>query len=106
MKRGAARLGQKVRALRRRQKLSQSELAERLGISASYLNLIENNHRPLTSPLLIRLAQSFELDLSSFAADDDSRLAAELLEALSDPLFEAEEVLASEIRELPNQNPA
>jgi predicted transcriptional regulator/transcriptional regulator with XRE-family HTH domain len=104
--RGAGRLGQKVRALRRREKLSQSELAVRLGISASYLNLIENNHRPLPSALLIRLAQMFELDLQSFAADDESRLAAALIEALADPLFEAEEVLASDVRELPSQNPA
>ena len=34
------RLGAKVRTLRRRESLSQVQLAERLGISASYLNLI------------------------------------------------------------------
>jgi predicted transcriptional regulator/transcriptional regulator with XRE-family HTH domain len=99
-------LGQKVRALRRREKLSQSELATRLGISASYLNLIENNHRPLPSGLLIRLAEMFEVELHSFADDDESRLTAALFEALSDPLFEAEEVLANDVRELPSQNPA
>jgi hypothetical protein len=106
MARKGARLGQKVRALRRREKLAQSELAARLGISASYLNLIESNHRPLPSALLIRLAQMFDLDLQSFGADDDSRLAAALVEALSDPLFESEELLASDVRELPTQNPA
>src|SRR5690348_14159423 len=74
-------LGAKLRALRRRENLTQVELAERLQISASYLNLIENNRRPLTAPLLIRLAQTFQLDLQSFGADDDSRLAADLLEA-------------------------
>lgn len=100
------RFGQKVRALRRREKLSQSELAARLGISASYLNLIENNHRALTSALLLRLAEMFDLELHAFAADDESRLTAELFEALSDPLFEAEEVLANDVRELPSQNPA
>ena len=39
--------GAKVRALRRRENLSQAELARRLGVSASYLNLIESNRRPL-----------------------------------------------------------
>ena len=51
-------LGAKVRALRRREHMTQVDLAERLGVSASYLNLIENNRRPLTAPLLIRLALS------------------------------------------------
>jgi hypothetical protein len=101
----STRLGQKVRALRRREKLTQSELAARLGISASYLNLIENNHRPLPSALLIRIAQMFEVELHSFAIDDESRLTAALFEALSDPLFEADEVLASDVRELPGQSP-
>lgn len=106
MSRELARLGQKVRALRRREKLTQSELAARLGISVSYLNLIENNHRPLPSALLIRLAQMFDVELTSFAVDDESRVTAALFEALSDPVFEAEEVLASDVRDLTNQNPA
>jgi predicted transcriptional regulator/DNA-binding XRE family transcriptional regulator len=106
MPRDNAHLGQKVRALRRREKLTQNELAARLGISASYLNLIENNHRPLPSALLIRLAQMFDVELHSFAVDDESRLTAALFEALSDPIFEADEVLAGDVRELPGQNPA
>lgn len=106
MSRETTRLGQKVRALRRKEKLTQSELATRLGISASYLNLIENNHRPLPSALLIRLAQLFDVELHSFAVDDESRLTTALFEALSDPVFEADDVLASDVRELPGQNPA
>src|SRR5260370_42124735 len=51
------RFGGKIRALRRREGLSQVQLAERLGISASYLNLIESNTRPLPASLLIKLAQ-------------------------------------------------
>ena len=39
--------GGKVRALRRREGLSQVQLADKIGISPSYLNLIENNRRPL-----------------------------------------------------------
>ncbi|HEY8041425.1 MAG TPA: helix-turn-helix transcriptional regulator, partial [Polyangiaceae bacterium] len=37
------RLGAKVRSLRRRENLTQVQMAERLGISPSYLNLIESN---------------------------------------------------------------
>src|SRR5256885_509912 len=73
-KEGGARLGAKVRALRRRENLSQVQLAERLGVSPSYLNLIENNRRPLPAALLIRLAQLFGADLHSFASDEDGRV--------------------------------
>ena len=83
------RLGPKVRALRRRESLSQVQLAERLGISPSYLNLIESNRRPLPAALLIKLAQLFGVDLHAFGADDDARLVSDLLEAFSDPLFDA-----------------
>jgi predicted transcriptional regulator/transcriptional regulator with XRE-family HTH domain len=98
-------LGAKVRALRRRENLTQVELAERLGVSPSYLNLIENNRRPLTAPLLIRLAQIFQLDLHSFATSDDSRLAADLLEALGDPLFEHHGLTNQDVRELASSSP-
>src|SRR6185369_17772279 len=98
-------LGAKVRALRRRENLTQVQLAEKLDISASYLNLIENNRRPLTAPLLIRLAQEFHLDLHTFAASDDSRLAADLLEAFGDPLFESHGLTNADIRELSTTMP-
>jgi predicted transcriptional regulator/transcriptional regulator with XRE-family HTH domain len=99
------RLGNKVRALRRQSKLSQGELASRLGISASYLNLIENNHRPLPAALLIRLVQLFQVQLSSFDADEESRLSEALFETFSDPLFEEQDVPANDVRELAASSP-
>jgi len=102
----AARLGAKVRGLRRRENLSQADLAERLGISPSYLNLIENNNRPLPAPLLIRLAQLFGVELHTFAADEDGRLVTGLFEALADPLFESQDVLSTEVRDLATNSPA
>ena len=100
------RLGAKVRALRRRESLSQADLAERLDISPSYLNLIENNHRALPAPLLIRLAQLFGVELHTFAVDEDGRLAAGLFEALADPMFENQDVLQNEVRDLASDSPA
>lgn len=98
-------LGSKVKALRRRESLTQVQLAERLGVSPSYLNLIENNRRPLTAPLLIRLAQCFQVDLHTFAASEDSRLAADLLEAFGDPLFDTHGLTNADIRELSISSP-
>jgi predicted transcriptional regulator/transcriptional regulator with XRE-family HTH domain len=100
------RLGAKVRALRRREGLSQAQLAGRLGVSASYLNLIENDRRPLSAALLLRLAGLFGVDLKSFTADDDTRLAAELMEMFGDPLFEEHTLTSADMRELSVESPA
>lgn len=67
--RDSPQFGPKVRGLRRRHHMSQVELAARLGISASYLNLIEPNRRALPAPLPIKLAQVFQLDLTTFFAE-------------------------------------
>jgi predicted transcriptional regulator/transcriptional regulator with XRE-family HTH domain len=99
------RLGAKVRALRRRENLSQVRMAERLGISPSYLNLIEANRRPLPAVLLIKLAQIFQVDLHSFGADEDARTVHDLIEALADPLFEAYELTSTDLRDLAINHP-
>ncbi len=101
-----SRLGGKVRSLRRRNRLTQADLALRLGISSSYLNLIEHDRRALTAPLLLKVAQLFHLDLETFSADDETRLAADLQEAFGDPLFEEHELLADDVRELAGNAPA
>lgn len=101
----AARLGAKIRLLRRQEGLSQVQLAESLGISPSYLNLIEGNKRPLTAPLLIRLAQQFHLDLRALAPDEDQRLSDDLMEAFGDPLFESLGLQAQDVRELVQNSP-
>jgi predicted transcriptional regulator/transcriptional regulator with XRE-family HTH domain len=86
--------------------MSQVQLAQKLGISPSYLNLIEHGHRPLSAPLLIKLAQIFALDLRSFSAEHDARLVTELLEAFGDPVFEPHELTAADVRELAATAPA
>ncbi len=100
------RLGSKVRAHRRRASLTQVELARRLGISPSYLNLIEHNQRPLTAPLLIKLAKELELDFDDFAADSDARLAHDLIEVFADPFFDEHALVAAEMGELASSHPS
>jgi hypothetical protein len=99
------RLGTKVRALRRKEQLTQTQLAAKLEISPSYLNLIEHNQRPLPSHLLVKLAQAFRVDLSTFADDSHSRVAADLQEVFADPLLEEHAVTMNDVRELA-ENPA
>lgn len=64
--------------------MSQVELAALLEISPSYLNQIEHNQRPLTVPVLLRLTEAFGVDPEFFAPEDDTRLVADLREALAD----------------------
>src|SRR6266850_5192959 len=97
--------GRKIRAARMRQGLSQAGLATRLGVSASYLNLVEHERRPVSANLLIRLAQALDLDLRSFAGSQDAKLAADLMEVFGDPVFEGNAPAEAEIRELVAQGP-
>jgi predicted transcriptional regulator/transcriptional regulator with XRE-family HTH domain len=96
----AAHLGAKVRALRRREGLTQTDLAAKLEISPSYLNLIEHNQRPLPAHLLLRVAQVLKADLGNFADDNSARLAADLQEAFGDPLFQEHQLTTNDVREL------
>jgi predicted transcriptional regulator/DNA-binding XRE family transcriptional regulator len=91
--------------LRQREGLSQTALAERLGISSSYLNLIEHDRRPISANLLIRLAQFTDLDLKSFAEGEDTKLAAILMEVFGDPVFEGKVPSEAETREFVASNP-
>lgn len=79
--------GARLRALRTQHRLTQGELAARLDISASYVNQIESNQRPLTASVMLALADRFNLDLSSLMTDGSDRLLAGLREALADPVF-------------------
>lgn len=80
-------LGYKLRRLRDDNRLTQSVVAERLGISLSYLSQLENNQRPVTATVLVGLSRAFGVDVAEFAEDDHGRLVADLREALAEPLF-------------------
>jgi XRE family transcriptional regulator, fatty acid utilization regulator len=80
-------LGPRLKRLRRELGLTQQAMAEDLGISPSYVALLERNQRPLTAPLLIRLATSYKLDLADFANQEGGTYAQRLAEALRDPMF-------------------
>ena len=100
------RLGSKLRRLRQERKLSQAQMAQQLEISASYLNLLEHNQRPLTVPVLLKLAQRFSIDIDLFNTDDEPRLLSNLMEAFSDPLFDVHGIKAAELKELVSLSPA
>lgn len=81
-------LGRRIRELRLSQGATQQQFAERIGISGSYVNQIENNQRPVSASVLLALADKFQIDLTEFSRGDGDRLLSALSEALADPLFE------------------
>src|ERR671920_513575 len=97
--------GPQLRRLRATLGLSQSAMAAELGISVSYLNLVERNQRPLTAQLLIRLSETYAIDARDFAGSEDGQGAAELEEVLADPLLAPLQVPRAELRAALDQAP-
>ena len=79
--------GARVRRLRREQRLTQAAMAEALGISTSYLNLIERDQRPISAQILLQLVDVFDIDPRGLAGDEEARAQAQLHEVFSDPMF-------------------
>ncbi|MFW0790983.1 short-chain fatty acyl-CoA regulator family protein [Gordonia sp. CPCC 205333] len=75
--------GARLRRLREERGISQAALARRLDLSTSYVNQLENDHRPLTVAVLLSLAREFDLGTDYFATDSDARLVGDLTEVLS-----------------------
>ena len=97
--------GPRVRRLRGQLGLTQTRMAEELGVSISYLNLIERNQRPLTAPFLLKLSQQYNLDLRQLTGANDDRLVADVAEALSDPLLKGLDVGRAEVQEFVANSP-
>lgn len=79
--------GHAVRRIRRASGLTQSAMAEALGVSPSYLNLIERNQRPLTAALMLRLADRFDFDPRTLSGAAPGGGVEAIRRRLADPLF-------------------
>jgi predicted transcriptional regulator/transcriptional regulator with XRE-family HTH domain len=100
-------LGARLKRLRRERSLQQAAMAAELGISASYLNHLERNQRPVTAGILLRLAETFDVDIKQFAAEgSDAGGAEQLLEVFSDGMFADLGISRHEIMELADNAPA
>lgn len=98
-------LGPRIKRLRRELGLTQQAMAEDLGISPSYVALIERNQRPLTADLLLRLAASYRLDMSELAADERDDYARRLTQIFKDPIFAEIELSTLEIADIATSFP-
>src|SRR6478735_7018952 len=81
--------GPRIRRIRNAKGLTQTAMAEGLGISPSYLNLIERNQRPLTVQLILKLASVYKVEPEELQGEARGSIAA-LKEVFSDPLLSGE----------------
>ena len=65
--------GPRVRRLREQCNGNQTVLARRLGVSLSQVSQIENNQRPVTAGILLKLAEAFGGDVGHFSLEHDKR---------------------------------
>jgi len=79
--------GVKLREVRSGLSLTQKDFAQKLGVSLPYLNQMENNNRPVSTGVVLALAQEFSFDVTEFSIGDNERMVTDMREALSDPVF-------------------
>ncbi len=92
--------GARLRRLRLQRGVTQTRMADDLGVSVSYLNLIERNQRPLTAAFLLKLAEAYDLDLRQLTGDDGAALTAELATLFADPRLADLDVSRAELAEV------
>ncbi len=93
-----AMIGPRLRQLRRDHQQTQAEMARSLGISTSYVNLLENNQRSLSVQLLMALSETYDVDWRDLINDETSSRLAELRSVSRDPAFVGEPPDIQELR--------
>lgn len=99
-------IGPQIKRLRTSLSLTQAELADRIGVSATYVNLMERNQRPVSANVLLALAEVFDVNLSELARGTDTALVGELQNALRDPVFAGASAGRTELEDVVGASPA
>jgi len=100
-----AKIGPKIKAFRRQLGLQANKLSEELGISPSYLNLIESGKRKIDGDLLLKVCEKLNIQLSDLTSKSDVNLENTISEILDDKLFEDLDILGPEVKDLVGTNP-
>lgn len=90
--------GAKLRETRQRLGLTQKDFAAKLGVSLPYLNQMENNNRPVSTTVVLALAQEFGFDVTELSTGDAERLVSDMREAMADPVLAESEAPLSDLR--------
>ena len=91
-------IGTQLRQLRRDHGQTQVEMGRVLGVSAAYINLLEKNQRSLSVPVLMALADHYNVDWRDVVMDKSANILADLRNAIQDPLFAGSQPDIQELR--------
>ena len=80
-------IGPRLRRLRQERGETQGAMARSLGISASYVNLLENNERSVSVQVMLRLFDAYGVDWRDIAEEEGAGHLADLRAIIQDPLF-------------------
>ncbi len=80
-------IGPKLRELRQSRSLTQAKMAGELGVSASYINLIERNQRPASLKFLITLSDAYGLNWRELTRDSQGLALSDLRQITKDTVF-------------------
>lgn len=92
--------GPALRRLRKREGLTQGAMANRLDISASYLNLLERNRRPVSARVMVKLVEVFAFDPRTLREDESIGGVDGLMRRLADERFSDLAIDREEVDEL------
>ncbi|HUM07727.1 MAG TPA: short-chain fatty acyl-CoA regulator family protein [Acidocella sp.] len=95
-----AAIGKTIRRLRMEQGYTQQGFAQKLGISTSYLNLVEHDQRNVTASLLFKLTDILKVDLAALSGAQEREYEVALREAFADPALAVEPVPDADIQTL------
>ena len=98
-------LGPKIRARRKEQGLTQATLAEKVGISPSYMNLIEQDKRQIGGSLLNRIAGQLDYPTDELTGDAERHVIDDLEELIADPLLRSAGLTNKAAGDLASKNP-
>jgi len=98
-------IGARIRERRRALGITQAELARRIGISASYLNLIERNRRGVAGKRLGQIAEALGLRLGDLDGAAERRMVETLQGIANDPRLAGLGIEADSVGELIGRYP-
>ena len=99
-------IGPQVRRIRRGRGETQAAFAAALGVSPSYVNLIERNQRPASADFLLRMSELEGVDLGVMRGEAQDETMARLFAALKDPILNDAGVTREDMVELSAGLPA
>ena len=98
-------IGPRLRRLRKEAHQTQGDMGRALGISTSYVNLLEKNERSVSVPVLLKLLEVYGVDWRDIAEDEDTAQLADLRAALQDPLFDGDRPDLAQLRAALSHSP-